>query len=258
MLLALDLRNTHLHVGWFEESKLCAQASIRTDMPRTDDEYALALCQLSEWKGMSQIPIDGTILGSVVPSVTPTLQSAIKKLTDAPLLTVGPGIKTGFPIRLDDPSQLGADLAANAAGARALCDSAAIVADIGNATTVSVIDQSGAYAGCCILPGIQMSLDALHGAELLPELSANGAVPVIGKNTADSMRAGVLRGQAMSVGGFYTLHKNTLGLSDDTPLIVTGTHASLLLPYLPNEAKHIPHLTLHGLCAIYRLNRKKS
>lgn len=257
MLLALDLRNTHLHIGWFEGTELLAHASLRTDFPRSDDEYALTLRQMSEWKGISRTDPEGVILSSVVPSVTPTLQSAVKKLTDAPLLTVGPGIKTGFPIRLDDPSELGADLAANAAGAIAQHASPAIIADVGCATTVSVIDQSGAYVGCCILPGVQMSLDALHGAELLPELAANGTVPALGKNTVDSMRAGVLRGQAMSVGGFYELHKKTLSLPESTSLIVTGTYAQQLLPYLPKEATHVPHLTLRGLCAIYRLNKKK-
>ncbi len=258
MLLALDLGNTHLHVGWFEETELRATAALRTDLPRTDDEYALALRQMSEWKGVAQSPLDGVILASVVPSATPTLQSAIRKLTDAPLLTVGPGIKTGFPIRLDDPSELGADLAANAAGVLSMLSSPAIIADVSCATTVSVIDQSGAYVGCCILPGVQMSLDALHGAELLPELAASGTVPALGKNTVDSMRAGVLRGQAMSIQGFFDLHRQTLSLPEQTALIVTGTHAQQLLPYLPKCAKHVPHLTLHGLCAIYRMNKKKT
>lgn len=258
MLLALALENTHLSVGWFEQAQLRAHFTMRTDAPRSEDEYALAIKQLTEWSGIAWNAPEGIILGSVVPSVTPILQNALKKLTDAPLLTVGPGLKTGFPIRLDDPSQLGADLAANAAGARALVGFPTVIADFGSATTLSLLDRDGAYAGCCILPGIQMSLDALHGAELLPELSVCGAVPTLGKNTADSMRAGVLRGSALAVLGLASMQKQTLSNNEDIPLIVTGTYAEHVLPYLPKSAQHIPLLTLQGLCAIYQLNKKKS
>ncbi len=257
MLLTLNLGNTHLQIGLFEGNDLRMQASLRTDAPRSDDEYALLIRQMCEWKGVRWEAPEGVILASVVPSLTPTLQNAARKLTDAPMLTVGPGIKTGFPIRLDNPSELGADLAANAAGVLEQYGSPAVIVDAGCATTVSVIDRTGAYAGCCILPGVQMSLDALHGAELLPELAASDAPDVIGKNTADSMRVGVLRGTALSIDGFFELYKSSLGLDDATPLVITGAYAERLLPYLQKTPTHIPNLTLKGLCAIYRHNKRK-
>ncbi|MBQ9131471.1 MAG: type III pantothenate kinase [Clostridia bacterium] len=258
MLFAVDVGNTNIHIGFFEKDRLTARFRMGTDPARADDEYAWMLQSLAEFNGVDLSRIEGVIIGSVVPSVTPTVRSAIRKITTAPILTVGPGIKTGFPIRIDDPAELGADIAATVAATIARVGAPAIVADFGTATVISAIDKDGAYVGSSILPGIQMSLDALHSAELLPGVqSSDRTVPALGKNTADCMRAGVLRGEAMAVCGFAELYKKSLELPKDAPLVVSGGFAEYLLPYLPSDTVHIPLLTLQGLNAIYRLNEKK-
>lgn len=258
MLFAVDIGNTNIHVGFFNKDELTAEFRMGTDPTRADDEYAWMLRSLAEFQGVVLSEIHGVIIGSVVPSVTHTVRNAIQKITSAPILTVGPGIKTGFPIRIDDPAELGADIAATVAATVARVGAPAIVADFGTATVISAIDKDGAYVGSSILPGIQMSLDALHSAELLPGVhSSDRTVPTLGKNSADCMRAGVLRGQAMAVCGFAELWQKAPELSGDAPLVVSGGFANYLLPYLPRKTVHIPLLTLQGLNVIYRLNEKK-
>ncbi|MBQ8431550.1 MAG: type III pantothenate kinase [Clostridia bacterium] len=257
MLLAIDIGNTNLHVGLFEEDDLRAEFCISATPPRSADEYGWLLSSLMARHGASEKEIRGVIIGSVVPSLTQRVRAAVKELTSAPILTVGPGVKTGFPIRIDDPAQLGADLAATTAATLAAVGAPAVVVDFGSATVLSVIDKDGAYAGGSFLPGIGMSLEALRSAELLPEVSPEHTVQPLGRNTEDCMRAGVLRGQALSVCGFFDLYKKAKDLPEQTPLVVTGGYAEYLLPYLPHRAKHIPHLTLLGLLQIYRLNEKR-
>jgi len=256
MLLAVDVGNTNIHVGLFEDGCLAHTLCIATEPHRTTDEYALLLRLLLEEKGIVPSVIDGIVLASVVPSVTEWIGTALKKLLSLPILTVGPGIKTGFPIRVNDPAELGADLVANAAGALVKVGAPAIIVDCGTATTVIAVDEKGALQGGCIRPGIQMSLNALHSAELLPGLSAEDTVSPLGKNTADCMRAGVIRGEALAVSGLAEQYRKMLSLPAGTALAVTGGLAERLLPYLPKSTVHVPDLTLYGLSAIYRLNQK--
>ena len=254
MLLAIDIGNSTIKIGFFEHEELVSHFSIGSVATRTADEYAFLLQNLSPKEQLEQV--SGVIIGSVVPSLTKTISLAVGKLISAPLSTVGPGLKTGFALKIDDPRELGADLAANAAGAIEALGYPALVADFGSATTLFVIDEKGAYRGGCFLPGIGMSLEALGGAELLPEIPAEQAPSPLGTNTKDCMRAGVLRGQAFSVIGFAKTYKTKLDLPAETPLIITGGYAPLVHPCLPDGTVHIPLLTLKGLCAIYHFNKK--
>ena len=255
MLLAVEIGNTNIHVGFFEGNGLVAHFSLGSDAARSENEYAWMLSSLSNFHRADLQNVTDVIIGSVVPTLTKKLKTAIRELTDAPMMTVGPGLKTGFPIRIDDPSELGADIAATVAATRAGVGYPAIVADFGTATVLSLIDETGAYAGGSILPGIGMSFDALRDAELLPEVPPKHSVSALGKNSADCIRTGVLRGEALSVCGFYDLYRKEYGLPEDTPLVVSGGYAEYLLPYLPRHTKHIPLLALKGLCEIHRINR---
>ena len=255
MLLAVEIGNTNIHVGFFEDDKLFVHFSMGSDASRSEDEYEWMLSSLSSFHKADPKKVTSVIIGSVVPTMTKKLTGAIRKLTDAPMMTVGPGIKTGFPIRIDDPSELGADIAATVAATRAKVGYPAIVADFGTATVLSLIDEKGAYVGGSILPGIGMSFDALRDAELLPEVPPRLSVDVLGKNSADCIRTGVLRGEALSACGFYDLYTKEYGLPKDTPLVVSGGYAEYLLPYLPARAKHIPLLALKGLYEIHRINQ---
>ncbi len=256
MLLVLDAGNTSIHVGCFESEELICRFALGVDSHRTCDEYAFLLFSLLQRNGCDSKKIDGVMIASVVPSLTDTLKKAISSLTDAEILAVGPGIKTGFPIRLDNPSELGADLAANAAGAIASEGYPVIIADLGTANTVMAIDRDGAYIGGCIMAGGGMSFDALQGAELLPDIPVGNSLSPLGKNTKDCMRAGVVRGGAMAVQGFVELYRRLPSVGKNATLVVTGGNAEWYLPYLSESAKHMPRLTLHGLRVIWHLNQK--
>lgn len=255
-ILALDVGNTDIEVGIFLDGHLTVTFRIATAQKRTSDEYALLFSSIASQKGHSLSDLSGAVIGSVVPSVTKAVREAISYLcADVPVLTVGPGVKTGFPIRLSNPSELGADLAANAAGAIHEIGAPVMMIDLGSATTVTAVCTDGSFAGGSILPGVQMSFDALCGAELLPGVTAERTVPPIGKNTEDCIRTGVLRGTSMAIKGFCALYQKNLSLPEGTPVVVTGTFAPYLLPLLPKEYLHLPHLTLLGLYEIYRLNK---
>ena len=257
MLFAIDIGNSNIHIGFFQNDKLKHSFSLSTLTDRSVDEYKITLKLLLNEYNCKIEDVNGVIIGSVVPSVTGKIKNAILSLTNAPIMIVGPGVKTGFHIKLDDPTQLGADLAANAAGALERVGHPAIIVDFGTATTVSAIDNDKAYVGCYIMPGIQMSLDALHSTELLPGVFADKAVPIIGKNSADSMRAGVVFGGIMAVEGFIEAYKRELNLPNDTPILVTGGYAHDIICYFKPEIIYQEHLTLQGLNAIYKTNKAK-
>ncbi len=258
MLLAVDAGNTNIHVGCFDGEMLVCRFALGVSTDRTFDEYALILRSLLRDGGCDTEKIDGVMIGSVVPSMTDTLKKAIGKITDAEIMSVGPGVKTGFPIKLDNPTELGADLVANAAGAIKALGHPVIIADCGTANTVMVIDHDGAYIGGCIMPGVGISLAALQSAELLPEIPVGKSVSSLGKNTKDCMRSGVIRGGAMSIEGFVQLYRKNPAVGKDAPVAVTGGYAEWLLPYLPSGTVHIPLLTLEGLSVIWHLNHKKN
>ncbi len=257
MLFAIDIGNSNIHIGFFEKDKLIHSFSLSTTTNRSVDEYKITLKLLLKEYNCKIEDVYGVIIGSVVPSVTGKIKNAIAELTSAPITIVGPGVKTGFHIKLDDPTQLGADLAANTAGAIERVGYPAIIVDFGTATTVSAVDNDKAYVGCYIMPGIQMSLDALHSTELLPGVFADKAVPIIGKNSIDSMRAGVVFGSIMATEGFIDAYKRELNLPANTPILVTGGYAKDIICYFKPEVTYVEDLTLEGLNAIYKTNKSK-
>lgn len=259
MLLAIDIGNTNIHVGLFGDAERKPREVIRLgcDERRSADEYALLLSSLMEKRCCEIDEIDGVIIGSVVPTLTGSILSAVKQLTEAPVTVVGPGVKTGFPIRLPDPSELGADIAANAAGAIAAVGYPAIVIDFGTATVVFAVDKDKSFPGASILPGVRMSFDALGETGLLKAITGGVSVPDVGKGTAEAIRSGVLHGQAYAAIGLVDRYRQTLAFPGDVPVVVSGGYAEEILPLLPKSYEFIPHLTLRGLCEIYRINARK-
>ncbi len=257
MLFAIDIGNSNIHIGFFEDDKLLHTFRLGSDKKRTADEYAILIKSITELGGYKTSDFEGVIIGSVVPALTNIIQNAVSSITNAHILTVGPGIKTGFPIKIDSPSELGADLAANAAGAIAKCGAPCVIIDFGTATAISVIDENKAYIGGIIMPGIQMSLDALQNTGLLPGIPADSPVSLLGKNTKDSMQAGVIRGSVYSVLGFAHEYKESFLGGKEANLIVTGGFASYALPYIQENKIYSPGLTLEGLNIIYTHNKNK-
>lgn len=252
MLFAIDIGNSNIHIGFFDKDELIHTFCLGSDKNRTSDEYALLLKSVSELNGYTMNSFDSAIIGSVVPAVTPIIQRALEAILKVTPIIVGPGVKTGFPIKIDDPSELGADLAANAAGAIAKVGCPAIVIDFGTATTISVIDETRAYIGAAIMPGVQMSLDSLQNTGLLPGIAADKTVPIIGKTTKDCMSAGVLRGQAFAAQSFAKAYREAYFSQTSSNLIISGGFAEVMRPYILEKFTYIPYLTLEGLNVIYK------
>ena len=258
MLLAIDIGNTNIHVGIFEKSELCNYFYLGSDKSRSGDEYAFTLKSLIEAEGYNVTNFQGAIIGSVSPQITSKIEYAVHKITNLKPLIVGPGTKTGYHIKLDDPSELGADLVSNAAATLERVGAPAIIVDFGTATTVSCIDKEKSYVGCYIMPGIQMGLDALNSTGLLPSVMADKLFPVVGKNSQDSMRAGVIFGAVLAAEGFIDTFKREFDLPKTTPVVVTGGFAEQFLSYFNLKVKYIENLTLKGLNAIYNANQGRS
>lgn len=259
MVLAVDIGNTNIHVGLFDKGEGGSPRAVfclGTDERRSADEYALLFSALSERNGVPASEISEVIVGSVVPTLTGKVQSALKALSGAPVTVVGPGVKTGFSIRLPDPSELGADLCANAAGAIATVGVPCVTVDLGTATVVSAVTADKVFPGASILPGVQMSFGALDETGMLKQVSP-GAPTAIGRNTEEAIRSGVLYGQSYAITGLVRQYIRTLGLPENAPVVVTGGYAEGLLPMLPASYRYVPMLTLRGLYEIALLNGRK-
>lgn len=261
MLLCLDIGNSNITVGMFREqdTKPFYSGKLSAKFPRSADEYAVALSGLFSLHQIKPETITGCIIGSVVPSLTGLLQNALKMLSLPPVLTVGPGVKTGFGIRIDDPAQLGADLAANAAAAIALYGAPLILIDAGTATTISLVDDQQYYRGTCILPGLRASADLLkESTALLPTVSLSPLSvdePAIGNNSADSIEKGLLWGNAILVDGFIEKYREML--QTDPVVVATGGSAPLFLAGCKNKILYDADLTLKGLRQIWHLSKRR-
>lgn len=268
MLLCIDVGNSNISLGLFKnentEPTVCVKLS--SSPIRSADEYMVLLWNLLNLHGISPNEIDRAAMASVVPTLTGVITEAVAKLTSAPMMTVGPGVKTGFSIRIDDPSELGADQVANTAGALALYGSPLILIDAGTVTVISAVDSDKNYLGCAILPGMRTYADYLkQSTALLPsiELLPLGKRPcdrptdddLLGKNSADSMRIGLLMGSAMMADGFIETYQRKLG--GNATVVVTGGSAAMLKATCRSEMTEDPHLTLKGLAKLVEINRKK-
>ena len=253
----VDAGNTNIVLGAFDDAgKLLFTSRVATEAAKTDDQYAVTFYDLIRLNGLDRSSFDGAIISTVVPVLITTLRNAIKKLLNVTPLVVGPGIKTGLNIKLDNPAILGADLVCGAVGALLKYSAPLIVFDFGTATTISGIDRSGAFLGGSIIPGIKVSLKALSSsaAQLQDINTDTGLITVIGTNTIDSMRSGMLLGSASMMDGMIMRYREVLG--EDATVVATGGLASLVVPYCKTEGIILDDgLLLDGLYAIYKKNQ---
>ena len=261
MLLAVDIGNSSISAGLFDVSDgaLLHTFKVAADTQKTADEYfVLFKSMLSACNADARV--DSSIIGSVVPRLTYPLQTAIQKLTGTTPLTVGPGVKTGFSIKISDPSELGADLVANAAGVIGMqakkC--AAIIVDVGTATTVSALSDKGEFLGSAFMPGIGVSLDMLHSKTAqLPAVTPEIPERAIGKSSRDAVRSGVILGNAMMIDGFIESFEKEMHIAPkDTKVYATGGLANVIIPACRHEMTYDEHLTVRGLYQIYKNNIK--
>ncbi len=265
MLLCLDIGNTSISLGLFDlptapRPAPAMTAKLSSDTGRTADEYAIILKGLF---GERLAEVTEVAVGSVVPQLTHTLEAAVRKTVGRDPLSVlhiGGGVRTGISLRVDDPGTLGADIVANAAAAAALYGTPVVFFDYGTATVCGAVNAARELVGVSIAPGLNTSLTALRAtAARLPYLELQPTAAVLGKNTSDAIRAGIVTGAALMTDGMLDRLRADLRLSLDAPLTVvaTGGLAALVLPACRHELIHEPHLTLIGLCTIHRATAER-
>ncbi len=262
MLVAIDVGNTQTVIGVFEpddedgtRGELAYHWRVSTVAGRTADEVALLMDQLFALEGLDA---NGIVTGIAVASVVPRLRTAIRDMAErwykVPTIIVEPGIRTGMPILYDNPKEVGADRIADAVAAFEQFGGPTIVVDFGTATTFEVVSARGEYLGGVILPGIEISLEALFArAALLPRVELVAPVSVLAKNTVESVQAGAIYGFAAQVDGLCRRLEDEIG---PATVVATGGLASLIGPVSEAIDHHEPWLTLHGLRIIFERNRR--
>lgn len=255
MILALDVGNTFITMGGLEEDTIRFKAHLETRIQKTADEYAVDIRNLLALYEVDE-PMEGAIISSVVPQLTGVLRSAAYKITGKLPLVVGPGVKTGLNITIDNPSQLGSDLAVGAVAAVAEYPRPLVVIDMGTAMVFSVVDAAGKFRGGMIAPGIRVSLDALRGqTSQLPGITIQAPKSVIGTNTDDCMKSGIVYGSACLIDGMCRRVEEELG--QPVTVIATGELAADITACCTRQVIADNDLVLKGLRLIYRKNQKQ-
>lgn len=253
MILVLDVGNTNIVLGVYENDNLKHYWRIATNRNKTEDEYGLLVKSLFEHEGTSHKDITGIIISSVVPPIMNALERMCTKYFGIEPLIVGPGIKTGLNIKYENPKEVGADRIVNAVAGLHEYGSPLIIIDFGTATTYCYIDEEGRYMGGAIAPGINISTEALYTkAAKLPRIEIVPPSHIVGKNTVEAMQAGIIYGYVGQVEGIVSRMKAQA--KKQPKVIATGGLAHLIA----NETKIIdivdPLLTLKGLQLIYKRN----
>jgi len=255
MLLAIDIGNTNIVIGGIQDDKILFEARIATDRIKTSDQYGAEIKNMLALFGVKAEDFRDCIISSVVPPVFNSVHTGVVKLTGKQPMVVGPGIKTGLNIQMDNPSQVGSDRIVIAVAALAEYEPPLILMDLGTATTIEVVDKGNVYMGGCIIPGVRLSLEALTSrAAQLPGIQLDRPKRVIGKNTVDCMRSGVMYGTAAMLDGMIERVEEELGRP--TTVVATGGMAQFVVPLCRREIRLERDLLLKGLNLIYKKNAK--
>ena len=221
MILAIDVGNTNIVLGCIDKGEILNIVRIQTDSRETAAECAIKLKQLMEFYDIDCRGFEGAIISSVVPQITGALREAVEQISGVRTLVVGPGMKTGLNIRLDDPSTLAGDLVAGSVAAMSFYGVPSIVIDMGTATTMVVVDRNKSYLGGAIIPGVNLAYGALADrTSLLPDIAIRQPKKVIASNTVDSMRSGAVYGTAAMLDGM--IDKMEAELGEKCTLVATG------------------------------------
>jgi len=255
MILAVDIGNTNIVLGCIEDGNILFEARMATDRLKTSDQYCVELNSLLSLYGVSPQSISGSIVSSVVPPVLNSIKTAVYQLTGGDCLVVGPGIRTGLNIRMDNPLEVGSDLIVASVAAIAAYGAPLLLVDMGTATTVTAIDESGAFIGGCICPGVKISMQALTDRTAqLPGISLDEPEHAIGKNTRDSMRSGIMLGAAAMIDGLLDRMEAEMG--GEVKAIATGGLSKHVIPLCRRRLIYDRSLMLKGLWLIYQRNVK--
>ena len=268
MLLALDIGNSSISLGLFDPSARDTRpnpvltAKLSADTGRTADEYAVTIRGLLAERGY-HASVTAAVIGSVVPQLTHTLESAVQKLVGSapiPVTHIGGGVRTGISLRVDDPSALGADIVTNAAAAVKLYGAPVIFLDFGTATVCGAVNMARELVGVSIAPGVTTALEGLRAAAAqIPYLELKAPDTALGKSTPAAIRSGLVLGTACMIDGMIDrIHKEMkLPPNAALPIVATGGLAELVLPACTHEIKHEPDLTLLGLYFIHKATAER-
>ncbi len=256
MILAIDIGNSNIVVGAIDSEKIHFVERFSTDLRKTDLEYAISLLTVLDLHQIPPQDLRGSILSSVVPPVATVFNRAVQKFLGKPALVVGPGVKTGLKIRMDDPAKVGSDLIVDAVGGAASYPLPLILIDMGTATTLSIVGEGPAYLGTVIVPGAQISLDALtQTTAQLPRISFEAPGRTIGANTVDCIRSGIVYGNASLLDGMIDRIEQELG--QRASVVATGGLAASIIPHCRHQITLDPDLLLRGLYLIFEKNCRR-
>lgn len=254
MILAIDIGNTNIVIGCCDDEKIYFIERLSTNHPKTELEYAISFKNVLELYGIDPSQIEGGIISSVVPPITNIVRASAEKVLGKTVKIVGPGVKTGLNILMDNPAQVGSDRIVNAVAAINEYPAPLIIIDMGTATTFCVVDGKKNYIGGMILPGVRISLDALTSrTSQLSRISIEAPKKTIGKNTIDCMKSGIINGNAACIDGMVQRIERELG--QKATVLATGGLAKKIVPYCEQKIIVDDELLLKGLRLIYNKNK---
>ena len=256
MLLAIDIGNTNIVVGIIKDDDIIYEARIATDRIKTSDQYGVDIKNVLSLFYIKPEEIEDCIISSVVPPVFNSVRTGVMKVIRKEPLVVGADMETGLKINTDIPGQVGSDRIVVAVAAMAEYKPPLTLLDLGTATTIDVVDRDNSYIGGCIIPGVRISLEALTSRTAqLPGINLDKPGRVIGRNTVDCMRSGIMYGTAAQIDGMLDRMEEELG--ESTTVIATGGMAQFIVPLCRREIKLEKDLLLKGLNILYKKNAHK-
>ena len=256
MNICIDVGNTTISVGVFENDKLVETMSFTTDLVKTEDEYASLIIQQVRAKNISTEQVEKIMYSSVVPKINRPLKEAFRMIFNRELFTIGPGTKTGLSIKVDNPMEIGNDLIADLVGAKEKYGYPILIADLGTASKILLIDKMGTFCSCLIMPGISLSASTLSNkAALLPDVSLETPKTILAKNTVTAMNAGIVYGHADMILGLVKRYERELGYP--CKHILTGGGAIVLKDILKDDFIYDRHINLEGLNSLIKRNEVK-
>lgn len=255
MVLTIDIGNTNIVLGAFYGDELEFVSRISTDVKKTEDEYAIQIRSILSIHAVAPESVNGAIISSVVPVLNNVFKKAVKLVYGIEPIMVGPGIKTGINLHCDNPASVGADLICACVAAHHIYGSPSLVIDMGTATKLLLMDKNGAFCGASIIPGVLMGSKILaSGTAQLPQISLEAPKSVVGKNTVDCMKSGVVFGNASLLDGMIDRFNEEYG--ESLPVYATGGLASTVVEHCKHKITLDEDLILKGLNILYRKNQK--
>lgn len=256
MLLTVDVGNSYISIGGYEGERLSFVSDIVTDSKKSVDQYAVELKSIMSLHNVIPEGVDGGIISSVVPELTESIAAAIRKICDVECLVVGPGVKSGININIDNPAQLGADTVAEAVAAADKFPCPCIICDLGTATVLGVLDKNKSFSGVIIAAGVGTTAEAFSkNTALLPHVSIDIPKRLVGKNTVNSVQSGLIYGTAAMLDGLTERIERELG--EKTCVVATGRMTERIIPYCNRDIIISDYLLFEGLRLIYLKNTQQ-